>query len=153
MLARSCAVLLAFGAAGIPTRAIGIDGTWELATIFRTGPQAQRHAVAIDSTTYLRLTLESHPGGWLSGSVYRRYHGQGERSKLVGGVLGATGRYALSADFDAPEKEEAHTALWPEGEQLMIGTSFVPDADSAALRRVSPNAPYPPTVLEVVSAP
>ncbi len=130
-----------------------IDGTWELVRIFRTGPAHSVRAVPIDSTAYLRLTLTSHPGGWLSGSVYRRYHGDDERSKLTGGVLGPTGRYALSADFDRPLKTEAHTAAWPKGAQLMLGTAFVPDADSLELRLVTPDAPYPPAVVEVVTAP
>lgn len=130
-----------------------IDGTWELERIFRTGSAPNVRAVPIDSTAYLRLTLTSHPGGWVSGTVYRRDHGDSERSRLTGGVLGPTGRYALNADFDRPLKTEAHTAAWPTGAQLMLGTAFVPDADSLELRRVPPDAPYPPTVLEVVTAP
>src|SRR5437016_4976436 len=33
-----------------------IDGTWELARIFRSGPTAASHPVPIDSTVYLCLT-------------------------------------------------------------------------------------------------
>ena len=130
-----------------------MDGTWELVRIFRTGPRAASRLVPIDSTTYLRLTLTSHPGGWLSGSVYRRYRGDAERSKLVGGVLGDTHRYALSADFDRPLKEDAHTAAWPAGRALRLGTSFVPDADSLELKRVASDSPYPVAIREVVAAP
>src|SRR2546429_533311 len=39
-----------------------IDGTWELARIFRSGPTAASHPVPIDSTVYLRLTLKTMPG-------------------------------------------------------------------------------------------
>src|SRR2546428_9493557 len=57
-----------------------IDGTWELTRVFRSGaaPAATR-AVALDSTVYVRITLESHPGGWISGRLYRRYHGEPDR--------------------------------------------------------------------------
>jgi hypothetical protein len=130
-----------------------MDGTWELVRIFRSGPTAATRAVRIDSTTYLRLTLTSHPGGWLSGTIYRRYLGDPERSKLGGGMLGHTGRYALSADFDRPLKQDAHTAAWPAGRMLRLGTSFVPDADSLELRPVAADAPYPATVWEVVTPP
>ena len=130
-----------------------VDGTWELVRIFRTGPKAVTRLVPIDSTTYLRLTLASHPGGWLSGSVYRRHHGDAERSKLGGGMLGDTRRYALSADFDRPLKEDAHTAAWAAGPLLRLGTSFVPDADSLELKPVTANAPYPTAVWEVVTPP
>jgi len=34
-----------------------------------------------------------------------------------------------------------------------FGTSLVPDADSLELRRVSPDAPYPASVLDVVTPP
>jgi hypothetical protein len=134
-------------------QAFRIDGTWELVRIFRTGPKAVTRLVPIDSTTYVRLTLTSHPGGWLSGSVYRRYRGDPERSKLTGGLLGDTKRYALSADFDRPLKEDAHTAAWPVGRMLRLGTSFVPDADSLELKPVTADAPYPVAVREVVTPP
>jgi hypothetical protein len=148
---RHAALLLALllGAA----QGFRMDGTWELVRIFRTGPKAATRLVLIDSTTYLRLTLTSHPGGWLSGTVYRRYHGDPERSKLGGGVLGNTHRWALSADFDRPLKEDAHTAAWPVGRTLRLGTSFVPDADSVELKPVAANAPYPVAVWEVVTPP
>ena len=150
-MARPAALLftLLFGAA----QGSHMDGTWELVRIFRTGPNATARLVPIDSTTYLRLTLTSHPGGWLSGSVYRRYRGDAERSKLTGGMLGDTPRYALSADFDRPLKEDAHTAAWTVGRALRLGTSFVPDADSLELKAVTSAAPYPVAVWEVVTPP
>src|SRR2546422_6217761 len=60
-----------------------IDGTWELTRVFRSGaaPAATR-AVALDSTVYVRITLESHPGGWISGRLYRRYHGDRKSTRL-----------------------------------------------------------------------
>src|SRR5882724_1429849 len=77
-----------------------LNGTWELTRIFRAGPVPATRAVPIDSTVYLRITLETHVG-----------------------------------------------------DTLRFGTSLVPDADSLELKRVSPDAPYPATVLEVVTPP
>jgi hypothetical protein len=147
MLALILLLLLGLGQQG------GIDGTWGLTRIFRTGPERQVRTVPTDSSTYLRLTVAAHPGGWLSGVVYRRVRGDGERSKLTGGVLGPTGRYALSADFDRPLKTEARTAAWPRGTHLMLGTAFVPDADSVELEAVTRDARDPATVVEVVTPP
>src|SRR2546427_11320291 len=64
-----------------------IDGTWELARIFRSGTTARTRTVPIDSTVYVRLTLETHPGGWMGGRLYRRYYGQPEGSKIAAGPL------------------------------------------------------------------
>ena len=152
-MARHAALLLTLLLEGGTAQGFHMDGTWELVRIFRTGPQAATRLVPIDSTTYLRLTLTSHPGGWLSGTVYRRHRGDPERSKLTGGVLGDTHRYALSADFDRPLKEEAHIAAWPVGRMLRLGTSFVPDADSLELKPIVSDAPYPVAVWEVVTPP
>src|SRR5438034_11691045 len=76
-----------------------IDGTWELTRVFRSGaaPAATR-AVALDSTVYVRITLESHPGGWISGRLYRRYHGEPDRSKVEAGPLRGTGRWIRSEE-------------------------------------------------------
>src|SRR2546426_6643635 len=63
-----------------------IDGTWELARIFRSGTTARTRTVPIDSTVYVRLTLETHPGGWMGGRLYRRYYGQPEGSKIEAGA-------------------------------------------------------------------
>src|SRR2546425_10881451 len=63
-----------------------IDGTWELARIFRSGPAAASHTVPIDSTVYLRLTLKTMPGEWIDGRLYRRYHGPDERGKIEAGA-------------------------------------------------------------------
>jgi len=129
-----------------------IDGTWELARIFRSGPTAASHTVPIDSTVYLRLTLKTMPGEWITGRLYRRYHGKEERSKIEAGPLGHTGRYIIGADLDFPASQKARTAAWLSGDALRLGTPFVPDADSLELRRVSTDAPYPATVTEVVTA-
>ncbi len=129
-----------------------IDGTWELARIFRSGSTAASHPVPIDSTVYLRLTLKTMPGEWIAGRLYRRYYGKEERSKIEAGPLGRTGRYIIGADLDYPASQKARTAAWLVGDALRLGTPFVPDADSLELRRVSTDAPYPTSVTEVVTA-
>ena len=128
-----------------------LDGTWESTRIFRSGPAPAARTVPLDSTVYIRVTLESHPGDWISGRLYRRYHGADERSKIEGGPLRGTGRYILGVDLERPASAKARTAAWLAGDTLRLGTSFVPDADSLELRRVSPDAPYPATVLDVVT--
>ena len=130
-----------------------LDGTWELTRIFRSGATPATRSIPLDSTVYVRVTLESHPGGWISGRLYRRYHGADERSKIEGGPLRGTGRYILGVDLERPASAKARTAAWLAADALRFGTSFVPDADSLELRRVSPDAPYPARVIEVVTAP
>src|SRR2546428_1313813 len=68
------------------SQAVLLNGTWELARIFRSGTTAGPRAVPIDSTVYVRLTLETHPGGWMGGRLYRRYYGQPEGSKIEAGA-------------------------------------------------------------------
>jgi len=128
-----------------------LDGTWGLTRIFRSGATPATRSVPLDSTVYIRVTLESHPGDWISGRLYRRYHGADERSKIEGGPLRGTGRYIFGVDLERPASAKARTAAWLAGDTLRFGTSFVPDADSLELRRVSPDAPYPATVLDVVT--
>ncbi len=140
------ATVLLWTAQGTP-----LDGTWQLTRIFRAGSPAATRAVPIDSTVYIRMSLESHTGGWFTGSLYRRYFGQPERTKLGGGPLRGTGRWILGADFDRPVSQEAKTAAWLVGDTLRLGTPFVPDADSLEFRRAAPTAPDPTTVLEVVT--
>jgi hypothetical protein len=138
-----------------------IDGTWELTRIFRSGPAPATRMVPLDSTVYIRITLESHPGDWMSGRLYRRYHGEPDRSKVDAGPLRGTGRYIIGVEFDKPVSTRARTAAWLVGggqsgagsDTLRFGTSFVPDADSIELRRVKPDDPYPATVQEVVTRP
>src|SRR5437867_12551044 len=64
------------------SQAARIDGTWELARIFRSGATGRTRTVPIDSTVYVRLTLETHPGGWMGGRLYSRYLGQPEARKI-----------------------------------------------------------------------
>ena len=128
-----------------------IDGTWELARIFRSGTTAQTRAVAIDSTVYVRLTLQTHPGGWMGGRLYRRYYGQPEGSKIEAGPLRGTNRFIIGVELDNPTWQRARSAAWLVGDRLRLGTPLVPDADSLEFRRVAPNAPYAHTVLEVVT--
>jgi len=108
--------------------------------------------VPVDSTVYIRVTLESHRGDWISGRLYRRYHGADERSKIEGGPLRGTGRWIIGADLERPAPAKARTAAWLAADTLRFGTAFVPDADSIELRRVSADAPYPASVVEVVTA-
>lgn len=133
-----------------------LEGTWELTRIFRTGPAPVARAVPIDSTVYMRITLETHPGEWISGRLYRRYHGAPERSKVEGGPLrgaggGGGGRYIIGVEIEKPASARVRTAAWLVGDTLRFGTSFVPDVDSLELRRVPTDAPYPTTVFEVVT--
>jgi hypothetical protein len=150
MLPLSAACVVLFGYA---FQAIRIDGTWELARIFRSGATPGTRAVPLDSTVYLRLTLETHPGGWMGGNLYRRYFGQAERSKVEAGPLRGTSRFIIGAELEHPTWGRARTAAWLAGGRLRLGTPFVPDADSLELRRVAADAPYPETVLEVVTPP
>lgn len=129
-----------------------LEGTWELTRIFRSGSAPAIRALPIDSTVYVRITLETHPGGWISGRVYRRYHGTPEGSKVEGGLLGRSGRYIIGVDVERPASARARTAAWLVGDTLRLGTSLVPDADSLELKRVGPDAPYPATVSDVVTA-
>src|SRR5439155_22503943 len=79
-----------------------IDGTWELARIFRSGTTARTRTVPIDSTVYFRLTLETHPGGWMGGRLYRRYYGQREGSKNEAGPLPGRHRLVRRVGVDPP---------------------------------------------------
>src|SRR3989442_13661356 len=58
-----------------------LNGTWELTRIFRAGPVPSTRAVPIDSTVYLRITLETHVGDWISGRLYRGYRAEPARGK------------------------------------------------------------------------
>jgi len=133
------------------SQAAPIDGTWELARIFRSGATAGTRVVPIDSTVYVRLTLETHPGGWMGGRLYRRYFGQPEGSKIEAGPLRGTNRFVIGVELDNPTWQRARSAAWLVGTRLRLGTPLVPDADSLELRRVAPDAPYAHTVLEVVT--
>jgi hypothetical protein len=132
-----------------------LDGTWELTRIFRAGRAASTRAVPIDSTVYLRITLETHAGDWISGRLYRRYRGEPDRSKVEAGPLRGEGRFIIGVEIEKPAWARARTAAWLVGgrDTLRFGTSLVPDADSLELRRVSPGAVYPASVLEVVTPP
>ncbi len=121
--------------------------------MFRAGPASSARAVPIDSTVFVRISLESHPGEWISGRLYRRYHGESERSKVEAGPLRGTGRWIIGVEIEKPASARVRTAAWRVGDALRLGTPLVPDADSIELRRVAPDAPYPATVLEVVTPP
>ena len=148
-------VLLAMALSFSTAQTGPLEGTWELTRIFRSGRAAATSAVPVDSTVYLRITLETHPGDWISGRLYRRYHGEPERSKVEGGPLGHTGRWIIGVELDRPASTKARTAAWLVGgrDTLRFGTSLVPEADSLELRRIAADAPYPATVTEVVTVP
>src|SRR5438552_10953102 len=84
------------------SQAARIDGTWELARIFRSGATRQTRPVPLDSTVYVRLTLETHPGGWMGGRLYRRYFGEPEGGTIEAGALGGTNRCITGVALDRP---------------------------------------------------
>src|SRR2546430_11998971 len=92
-----------------------IDGTWELARIFRSGPAAASHLVPIDSTVYLRVTLKTMPGDWISGRLYRRYYGKEERSKIEAGPLPPARRDINGARPGYPPAPKNPPPPWPVG--------------------------------------
>src|SRR2546429_5801809 len=103
------------------TQGTPLDGTWLLARISRGGRPAATRAVPIDSTVYIRMSLESHTGGWFTGSLYRRYFWRPERTKLGGGPLRGTGPWSLGAVFDRPGSPERKTAAGSGGGHLGSG--------------------------------
>jgi len=129
-----------------------IGGTWELARIFRTGATATRRAVPRDSTVFLRLTIEAEPNGYILGTLERSYFGDAERSRLQGKAAAASGRWFVTYRIWKPTWERGETVLWMVRDTLRTGSALVPGADSLELRRVSDDAPYPKTVLDIVSA-
>ena len=101
-------------------QAIPLDGTWQLTRIFRAGTPVTTRAIPLDSTVYIRVSLESHTGGWISGRLYRRGgparrygaldHRRGDRAASVGtrphgGV--ARRRYAAARDLARPRRRLA----------------------------------------------
>src|SRR5438552_18249033 len=111
-----------------------IDGTWELARIFRSGTTARTRTVPIDSTVYVRLTLETHPGGWMGGRLYRRYFGQPEGSKIEAGPPRGTNRFVIGVGLDNPTWQPGRPAAWLGGARLRPRTPLVPDPDSPGVR-------------------
>src|SRR5256712_12803645 len=97
------------------SQAVLLDGTWELARIFRSGTTARTRAVPIDSTVYVRLTLETHPGGWMGGRLYRRYYGQPEGSKIEAGPLRGTHRFVIRGGAEKPPPPTSRPAGLPVG--------------------------------------
>lgn len=130
-----------------------LDGTWELTRVFRTGPTRASRAVPTDSSVSIRISLETHPGDWISGRLYRRYRGAPEQSRVEAGPLRGTGRWIIGVDIEHPASARVRTAAWLVGDVLRLGTGLVPDADSLELRRTAPDAPSAATVVEVVTPP
>src|SRR5437773_12512524 len=119
-----------------------IDGTWELARIFRSGTTARTRTVPIDSTVYVRLTLETHPGGWMGGRLYRRYYGQPEGSKIEAGPLRGTNRFVIGVGRGNPTWPPARPAAWSVGAPFGLGAPPAADRASRAPRRASPRGPH-----------
>src|SRR3989442_840078 len=115
-----------------------IDGTWELARIFRSGPTARTRPVRIDPTVSVRLTLEPHPGGWMGGRLYRRYYGQPEGSKIEAGPLRGTNRFVIGVELDNPTRQRARSAAWVGGDPLRLGAPLVSESASPQVRRGAP---------------
>src|SRR2546426_2570386 len=126
------------------SQAARIDGTWELDRIFRSGATGRTRAVPIDSTVYVRLTLETHPGGWMGGRLYRRYFGQPEGSKIEAGPPGGTNRFIIGVGLDKPTWQRAPSAAWLGGSRLRLRTPPLPDPRSLQVPRVAPAAPDAP---------
>ena len=129
-----------------------IGGTWELTRIFRTGATAGSRAVPRDSTVFLRLTVEAEPNGYILGTLERTYFGDAERSRVQGKTAAAPERWFVTYRIWKPTWERGETVLWMVRDTLRAGAALVPGADSLELRRVSDDAPYPKTVLDIVSA-
>jgi len=129
-----------------------IGGTWELARIFRTGPAAASRALPRDSTVFIRVTIEAEPHGYILGTLERSYFGDAERSRVQGKASDTPRRWFVTYRIWKPSWERGETVLWMVGDTLRAGSALVPGADSLELRRVSDDAPYPKTVLDIVSA-
>src|SRR5438552_12037683 len=124
------------------SQAVLLDGTWELARIFRSGTTARTRAVPTASTVYVRLPLETHPGGWRGGRLYRRYYGQPEGSKIEAGPLRGTNRFVIGVEVDNPTWQRARSAAWLVGGRLRLGTPLVPDAGRPGFRRAGGDGPH-----------
>src|SRR2546421_8927497 len=124
-------------------QAIPLDGTWQLTRIFRAGTPVTTRAIPLDSTVYIRVSLESHTGGWISGRLYRRYHGEPDRSKVEGGRLAGTGRWIIGVEIEQPGWAPARTAAWLVGDTPPLRSSPVPHPPSPPLTPARPGRPHP----------
>src|SRR3989454_2029419 len=131
------------------SQAARIDGTWELARIFRSGATGRTRTVPIDSTVYVRLTLETHPGGWMGGRLYRRYFGQPEGSKIEAGPPRGTKRFIIGVELGKPTRQRAPSAARLGGRPLRPRPPLVPAAHSLEVPRVAPHPPHAPPGLGV----
>src|SRR2546428_10658265 len=86
-----------------------LNGTWELTRIFRAGPPPSARAVPIDSTVYLRITLETHAGDWISRRLYLRYLGEPDRSKVEAGPLPGVRRFITVVEIEKPARARVRT--------------------------------------------
>src|SRR6266513_1309448 len=97
------ATLLLWTAQGTP-----LDGTWLLTRIFRGGSPATTRAVPLHSTVYIQMSLESHTGGWFTGSLYRRYFVLPKRTKLAEGYTLAPDAPNLCGSLKRVVLDELH---------------------------------------------
>src|SRR2546429_4942361 len=116
-----------------------IDGTWELARIFRSGTTARTRTVPIDSTVYVRLTLETHPGGWMGGRLYRRYFGQPEGSKIEAEPPPRPNPLLLGVGGGNPPRHAAPAAARLAGHRVLPRTPPPADAPRHPYRRRLPH--------------
>src|SRR3989449_10592122 len=119
------------------SQAARIDGTWGPARISRSGATGRTRPVPIDSPVSVRLPLETHPGGWMGGRLYRRYFGQPEGSKIEAGPLGGTNRLIIGGGVGKPTWQRARPGPRPGGKRLAPGTPPV-------ARPPHPPVPPPP---------
>ncbi len=134
-----------------PTVDAGIEGTWELSRVFRSGPAPSVRAVALDSTTFLRVTFTTQAGGWVTAVTERRHRGRPDRARLQGRAAGEPGRWRMAYRYLLPTWTRGATAAWVVGDTLRMGAALIPDSDSVEFRRVAPGAAYPAAVAEVVA--
>src|SRR2546430_17372366 len=90
-----------------------LDGTWLLTRIFRAGSPAITRAVPLDSTVYIRMSLESHTGGWLTRYLYRRYFWPAARTKVGRGPPPGAGRRTPGARLRPPVVPDAQNGGLP----------------------------------------
>src|SRR3989449_11624376 len=115
------------------SQAARIEGTWELARIFRSGATGRTRPVPIDSTVYVRLTLETHPGGWMGGRLYRRYFGQPEGSKIEAGPPPRPDRLVLRVGRGKPPRPGRPPAARPGGPPVRPGAPPLAPRDTPPL--------------------
>src|SRR2546422_10587064 len=119
------------------SQAARIDGTWGPARISRSGATGRTRPVPIDSPVSVRLPLETHPGGWMGGRLYRRYFGQPEGSKIEAGPLGGTNRFIIRVEVGKPTLQRAPPAARLVGSPPRLRTPPLPRAPRLRFPRLA----------------